>query len=93
MSRTLRRIVWAHARRESAASLPIGWDAEPAGRASIAFGTDWLRSAAAALLVVPSVIVPEELNVLINPSHPASVGMTAAKIRKWLYDSRLVKTV
>lgn len=81
--------VWANARRESASSLPVGWDAQPAGRVSIRFGTDWIRSGSSALLVIPSVIIPEEFNILINPKHPASLGITAAKVRRWLYDPRL----
>ncbi len=83
--------VWIHARRESSASLGVGWDAEPAGRTSINLGSDWVRSRTSALLIVPSVIVPEELNVLINPEHPDSARITAAKTRRWLYDQRLVK--
>ena len=71
---------------------PVGWDAEPAGRTSIELGTNWLRSVTSALLVIPSVIVPEEFNVLINPQHSGSARITAAKVRKWLYDPRLAKT-
>jgi hypothetical protein len=37
------------------------------------------------------VIVPEEFNVLVNPQHSASARITAAKVRKWLYDPRLAK--
>ncbi len=81
--------LWSAARQESAATLPVGWDAQPAGRASIAFGTQWLRSGRSALLLVPSVIVSEEQNILINPQHPASASITASKIRRWLYDPRL----
>lgn len=83
--------VWASAETQSASSLPVGWDAEPAGRASVKFGTDWLRSQRSVVLVIPSVIVPEESNVLINPRHAASAGITATKIRKWLYDPRLTR--
>ena len=83
---------WAKAQRETAASLAVGWDAEPAGKVSIDFGTDWLKTGATALLVVPSVVVPEEFNVLINPFHPDRKGLTANKIRKWTYDPRLRKT-
>ena len=75
----------------SAGSLPVGWDAEPAGRASIVFGTDWLRVGSAAVLVVPSVIVPEECNVVLNPLHPDGGRVRAAKMRKWLYDPRLAR--
>jgi RES domain-containing protein len=85
--------VWARARTESASSLAVGWDAEPAGRASISFGTEWLRSGNSALLVVPSVIVPEEFNILINPGHADSAGIAAAKLRRWLYDPRLTRAV
>jgi RES domain-containing protein len=81
--------VWDDAQSNSASGLPVGWDAEPPGRASISFGTDWIRSGGSALLIISSVIVPEEFNVLINPQHPASSGITATKVRKWLYDPRL----
>jgi RES domain-containing protein len=81
--------VWAAARRETASSLPVGWDAEPASLTSVAFGNAWLDEKAAALLVVSSVIVPEEFNVLIDPSHPDATGIRGRKLRKWLYDPRL----
>ena len=51
----------------------------------------WFDRASSALLIVPSAIVPEETNVLINPAHPDSRRITARKIRKWLYDPRLVR--
>lgn len=81
--------LWASAETHAPASLPVGWDAEPAGRASIAFGMDWIRSRRSALLIVPSVIVPEERNVLINPEYPDAAGLKANKLRRWLYDPRL----
>ena len=83
--------VWAAAQRETAASLPVGWDAEPAGRVSIQFGTRWITSRTTAVLLLPSVVVPEEYNVLINPAHPESGTISATKVRRWLYDPRLVK--
>ncbi len=83
---------WAKAQHETASSLAVGWDAEPAGKISIDFGTDWLQAGTTPILVVPSVIVPEEFNVLINPLHPDSKGITATKVRKWTYDPRLKKT-
>lgn len=33
-------------------------------------GTAWAKGASALLAEVPSVVVPEEFNVLINPRHP-----------------------
>jgi RES domain-containing protein len=83
--------VWSSARSETPDTLPVGWDAEPAGRVSIRFGSAWARNRTSALLRVPSAIIAEESNVLINPLHPDSRRITARKIRRWLYDPRLVK--
>ena len=84
--------LWSNAQTTTSVSLPVGWDAEPAGRTSIEFGTNWLRSGTSALLVVPSAIVPEEFNILIDPQHSGSARITATKVRRWLYDPRLAKT-
>ncbi len=67
---------------------PVGWDALPAGMISVQAGDAWLRSKASALLVVPSVIVPEESNVLINPLHSDVPRIAATALRKWHYDPR-----
>jgi RES domain-containing protein len=83
--------VWRSAVEHTPGTLPVGWDAEPPGMVSIDLGTAWLRANASALMIVPSVIVPEEFNVLINPRHPDSGGVTARKIRKWTYDPRLTR--
>ena len=91
VSVTIPAIIWANARTETPGSLPVGWDADPLGRTSIQFGSAWIRSIKSALLRVPSVIVPDEYNVLINPLHPDSKAIVARKIRKWLYDPRLQK--
>ena len=83
--------VWSMAEVLEAPMLPIGWDAEPPGRVSIDRGLKWIRDKRSALLVVPSVIVPEEHNVLINPRHPDAALITAEKVRKWTFDPRLAK--
>jgi RES domain-containing protein len=57
------------------------WSAIPAGRGSVKPGSDWLRGMTAAILVVPSVIVPEEPATLINPKHPDAAGMSARIVR------------
>jgi RES domain-containing protein len=81
--------VWTAARAETPATLPVGWNAQPAGRASVTVGTDWVASGSSALLRVPSSIAEEEANILINPLHPDSARIKARKIREWLYDPRL----
>jgi len=69
--------------------LDVSWDALPAGLTSLDIGDTWVKENRSCLLEVPSVIVPEELNVLINPAHPDMKGIVATIIRKWLYDARL----
>jgi RES domain-containing protein len=69
----------------------IGWDAIPAGKVSLDEGDRWLKANTSALLVVPSVIVGEECNVLINPMHPDTQKISVHKVRKWVYDPRLMR--
>ena len=69
---------------------PVGWDALPTGKVSLDFGDGWLSLLASVVLVVPSIVVPEECNILINPQHPDASGLTATKLRKWRYDERLL---
>lgn len=80
--------VWA-AREIPASPPPVGWDAIPEGRVSRAEGSAWLRSGRTALLVVPSVIINEEDNMLINPGHPDSALLVAMKVRRFIYDHRV----
>lgn len=68
--------------------LPAGWDAVPSGLTSSMTGDAWAASAASALLLVPSVIVPDEQTVLINPLHADSTTIIATTIRRWIYDPR-----
>jgi RES domain-containing protein len=67
----------------------VGWDAEPAGKASLDWGTGWAAAKSTLLARVPSIIVPEEQNVLINPAHPDAASVRAVKVRRWVYDGRL----
>ena len=83
--------VWG-AREEVVATKLVGWAARPASRTSIGFGTEWARSGRAPILVVPSVVVPEEANVLVNPLHPSSASLIARKVRLWTYDPRVAAT-
>jgi RES domain-containing protein len=82
--------VWAAAKKAGAETL-VGWDALPASRTSIEFGANWASGRSSALLIVPSVIVNEETNVLINPVHPDAGRLIATKIRKAVFDTRIVK--
>lgn len=81
--------VWKMRDTRNVDSLPVTWVAEPPGTASTDIGDAWLAKGAAPLLLVPSVIVPEEYNVLINPAHPAAAAISAKVVRQFIYDPRL----
>jgi RES domain-containing protein len=68
---------------------PVGWDAIPEGLVSRTEGSKWLSSGRTALLAVPSVIIDEEDNVLINPAHSHCARVVAAKLRRFVYDHRV----
>jgi RES domain-containing protein len=68
---------------------PVGWDAIPEGIVSRNEGSAWLNARASALLAVPSVIIDEEDNLLINPAHADSARIVAKKLRRFVYDHRV----
>jgi RES domain-containing protein len=80
--------VWA-ARIVTPHPLPVGWNIVPEGMISRSIGSAWLASYASALLVVPSVIINEEDNVLINPAHPDAALITTDRVRQFVYDHRV----
>lgn len=82
--------VWSAAARFDAEA-NVGWDAIPEGKVSLDAGEIWSASRRSALLFVPSVIVPEEPNILLNPLHADAASIKPRKIRRWTYDARLQK--
>ncbi|MCU0627817.1 MAG: RES family NAD+ phosphorylase [Gemmatimonadaceae bacterium] len=66
----------------------VGWDAVPHGLVSLEWGTAWARSGTSLLAEVPSALVTEETNVLLNPAHPDMVHVVTRKVRRWTYDPR-----
>lgn len=75
-------------------ALPADWRTQPAPPSTARIGDTWIRAgvdaAATLALQVPSVIVPREHNLLLNPAHPAfpRVVRTAAS-EPFAYDCRL----
>jgi RES domain-containing protein len=69
--------------------LPNNWRAYPAGRATQAIGDEWLAQGDSLVLRVPSAIIPEESNFLINPSHEDFQKLRIGKPRRFHLDPRL----
>ena len=77
---------WAAREILDTRKLDITWSAIPAGRGSVKPGSDWIRGGTSALLVVPSVIVPEEPAVIVNTGHPDAAGLKARIVRQFEYN-------
>jgi len=50
--------------------LPEDWNALPEPNSTREIGTKWATEKRSAVLGVPSVVIPSELNFLLNPEHP-----------------------
>jgi RES domain-containing protein len=69
--------------------LPEGWNSKPPGSATQTIGDDFVNYNESAVLRVPSSIVPEEYNYLINPNHPNSSKIKVLGTTKMDFDIRL----
>ena len=77
------------AQAPSVADLPKDWDLLPPGRGSMDFGTQWARENRSLVLYVPSVLVPEERNAVLNPRHAEFSGVKMTIQRSFRFDSRM----
>ncbi len=71
--------------------LPEGWDSKPPGFITQFIGDDFVSQANAAILKVPSSIVPEESNYLINPVHHDKNKIRVLRSYPMRFDGRLKK--
>lgn len=70
-------------------NLPSGWEANPTLTRTV--GDEWLASRATPLMRVPSVIVPETSNFLLNPMHPEALRVKVLSHTDYPWDERLLK--
>ncbi|MDO9551131.1 RES family NAD+ phosphorylase [Rhodonellum sp.] len=69
--------------------LPEDWDAKPPTLTTQTIGDDFINYNEAAILKVPSSIVPQEFNYLINPNHQDASKVKVLSTSKMIFDSRL----
>ena len=72
------------------ADLPDDWRAIQGSDACAAIGDAWVRAGTSVALRVPSVLVPEESNVLLDPRHADMRKVKLAVERPFSFDPRLV---
>jgi RES domain-containing protein len=75
----------------SVVDLPEGWRHYPSPRKLADLGTEWVHSKRSLLLRVPSAVVEQEHNILINPGHSDIVRVTVLEVKDLEFDRRLLK--
>ena len=71
--------------------LPRNWRTCPAPETLQDLGTEWIRRGETLVLSVPSAIVPEERNYLLNPGHPEFSDIRIGRPRPFYFDPRMWK--
>lgn len=69
--------------------LPEDWNAKPPTLTTQTIGDDFVNYNVAAILKVPSSIVPQEFNYLINPNHPDAKKIKILTAIRMFFDTRL----
>jgi RES domain-containing protein len=72
------------------ADLPPNWSISPAPESTKIIGDRWIASGSSVVLLVPSVVVPDECNYLLNPQHPYFASVVIGSSRRFAIDPRLV---
>lgn len=67
--------------------LPVDWKLQ--FEVTRELGDNWLRQGRAAVLQVPSVLVPETTNLLVNPQHPDARQVRLLTAYRFPLDARL----
>ncbi|MFK7952636.1 MAG: RES family NAD+ phosphorylase [Ekhidna sp.] len=73
---------------ESIGNLPDNWDSFPYGSETVSVGTDFIKSEKLCLKV-PSAIIPQEYNYLLNPMHDDFASVKFIDARPFLLNRRL----
>lgn len=71
--------------------LPGDWHLSPVPLSTKDFGTNLLESLKAAVIKIPSAVIPEEFNYILNPKHPDAALFKIMDIRDFVYDIRIKK--
>lgn len=69
--------------------LPGNWDLSPAPSSTKDFGSSLLNIDNQLIVKIPSAIVPDEFNYLLNPKHPNSADFKILEVNDFIYDVRL----
>ncbi len=72
------------------ADLPADWRRNPPPASTRRIGDQWLASGQALALRVPSTLIPQQDNLLINPAHPRFPDLArGVRVTPFRFDPRL----
>lgn len=74
-----------------AADLPAGWRGYPAPQEVQELGSDRLDAGKAAVLLVPSVVIPAERNAVLDPRHAEFAAIEIGEAEEFSFDPRMWK--
>ena len=77
--------------RLKAQELPANWRDIALREELQAMGTQWAQKKSSAVLAVPSAVIPDETNYLLNPLHPDFKRIEIGKPQKFITDLRLIR--
>jgi RES domain-containing protein len=78
-------------REELSSTLPAGWQLRNDQQAR-EFGDDWVAAKRSYGLVVPSVVIEGEWNILLNPLHPDAGKLRIVETKPFRFDERMFRT-
>jgi RES domain-containing protein len=71
--------------------LPKDWDSLPPSDSTQKIGQKWIEQTKHAILKIPSTVIREEHNFLINPVHPDFAAIEFGEPQRFEFDERLIE--
>ena len=68
-----------------------GWDSFPFCNETVSYGTSFLQNKEYLALKVPSAIIPDEFNIILNPLHPDLQACKVISSIPFIFDKRILK--
>jgi RES domain-containing protein len=72
-------------------ALPVDWRTFPPPSTLARIGEQWFRAAKTAVLSVPSVVIPQERNLVLNPTHREFASLAIGRSEPFSFDPRMWK--
>lgn len=73
----------------SISDLPGNWQESPAPTSTKDLGTNLLENTNSLIIKIPSAIIPNEYNYLLNPLNPGSRNFKILHVADFIYDVRI----